>query len=142
MGEQLRHNVYKQRYFRNSCLTEDQSLGSAEEDILENLLIEHTSMSVYQMRPDEDDFGSDEDADDVARPVPIRHHVSWRLAAWSSHLPCSTILLSVQHARVYNEHRKLTCNTLNRQNLTKTCFSPSDRRYGYFKQPTQRVYNY
>ncbi|XP_051990240.1 uncharacterized protein LOC127649251 isoform X2 [Xyrauchen texanus] len=67
MGEQLRHNVYKQRYFRNSCLTEDQSLGSAEEDILENLLIEHTSMSVYQMRPDEDDFGSDEDADDVAR---------------------------------------------------------------------------
>lgn len=76
------------------------------------------------------------------RPVPIRRHVSWRLAAWGSPLPCSTILLSVQRARVYNEHRKLTRGALNRQNLARTRYSPSERRNGYFKQPTQRLYNY
>lgn len=76
------------------------------------------------------------------RPVPIRRHVSWRLAAWGSPLPCSTILLSVQRARVYNEHRKLNRGALNRQNLSRTRCSPSERSYGYFKQPTQRLYNY
>ncbi|XP_051501068.1 tumor protein p53-inducible nuclear protein 2-like [Myxocyprinus asiaticus] len=122
-------------------INKNQSLGSAEADILENLLIEHPSMSVYQMRPEED-LSSDEEVEDMARPVPLRRHVSWQLAAWGSPLPCSTILLSVQRARVYNEHRKMTRGALNRQNLTQTRFSPSDRRYGYFKQPTQRLYNY
>jgi len=73
------------------------------------------------------------------RPVPVSRHVSWRLAAWGSPLPCSAILLSVQCARVYNEHRKLTRGALNRQNLARTRYSPSERRY--FKQPTQRLYN-
>lgn len=121
---------------------ENESLGSADTNILENLLIEHPSMSVYQMRRDQEDLGSDEETEDMARPVPIRRHVSWRLAAWGSPLPCSTILLSVQRARVYNEHRKLTRVALNRQNLARTRYSPSERRYGYFKQPTQRLYNY
>ncbi|XP_018927689.1 si:ch211-260e23.9 [Cyprinus carpio] len=121
---------------------ENQSLGSADTNILENLLIEHPSMSVYQMRRDQEDPGSDEETEDLARPVPIRRHVSWRLAAWGSPLPCSTILLSVQRARVYNEHRKLTRGALNRQNLARTRYSPSERHYGYFKQPTQRLYNY
>uniref|UniRef100_A0A672KBJ1 Uncharacterized protein n=1 Tax=Sinocyclocheilus grahami TaxID=75366 RepID=A0A672KBJ1_SINGR len=76
------------------------------------------------------------------RPVPIRRHVSWRLAAWGNPLPCSTILLSVKGARVYNEHRKLTRGALNRQNLARTRYSTSECRYGYFKQPTQRLYNY
>ncbi len=76
------------------------------------------------------------------RPVPIRRHVSWRLAAWGSPLSCSTILLSVQRSRVYNEHTKLTRGALNRQNLARTRYSPSERRNGYVKQPTQRLYNY
>ncbi|XP_016352540.1 tumor protein p53-inducible nuclear protein 2 [Sinocyclocheilus anshuiensis] len=121
---------------------ENQSLGSADTNILENLLIEHPSMSVYQMRRDQEDPGSDEETGHMARPVPIRRHISWRLAAWGSPLPCSTILLSVQRARVYNEHRKLTRGALNRQNLARTRYSTSERRYGYFKQPTQRLYNY
>ncbi|KAI7814847.1 tumor protein p53-inducible nuclear protein 1 [Triplophysa rosa] len=121
---------------------ENQSLGSCEADILENLLIEHPSMSVYQMKPNEEDLGSEEEAEDIARPVPIRRHISWQLAAWGSPLPSSNILLSVQRARVYNEQRKLTRGALNRRNLTKACFSSSERRYGYFKQPTQRLYNF
>lgn len=121
---------------------ENQSLGSTDTNILENLLIEHPSMSVYQMRPDQGDLASDEETEDMARPVPIRRHVSWRLAAWGSPLPCSTILLSVQRARVYNEHKKLTRGALHRQNLARTRYSPSERHYGYFKQPTQRLHNY
>ncbi|KTG06559.1 hypothetical protein cypCar_00010136 [Cyprinus carpio] len=121
---------------------ENLSLGSTDTNILENLLIEHPSMSVYQTRPDQEDLGSDEETEDKARPVPTRRHISWRLAAWGSPLPCSTILLSVQRARVYNEHRKLNRGALNRQNLSRTRCSPSERSYGYFKQPTQRLYNY
>ncbi|XP_026071122.1 tumor protein p53-inducible nuclear protein 1 [Carassius auratus] len=121
---------------------ENLSLGSADTNSLENLLIEHPSMSVYQMNPDQEELGSDEETEDKPRPVPIRRHVSWRLAAWGSPLPCSTILLSVQRARVYNEHRKLTRGALNRQNLTRTRYSPSERSYGYYKQPTQRLHNY
>ncbi|XP_055064210.2 uncharacterized protein [Misgurnus anguillicaudatus] len=122
-------------------IQENQSVGSCEANTLENLLIEHPSMSVYQMKPDEEDIAlEEEEPEDMTRSPPIRRHVSW-LAAWGSPLPCSNILLSVQRARVYNEHRKLTRGALNRQNLTKTRFL-SERRYGYFKQPTQRLYNY
>uniref|UniRef100_A0A8C1CLB7 Uncharacterized protein n=1 Tax=Cyprinus carpio carpio TaxID=630221 RepID=A0A8C1CLB7_CYPCA len=73
---------------------ENLSLGSTDTNILENLLIEHPSMSVYQTRPDQEDLGSDEETEDKARPVPTRRHISWRLAAWGSPLPCSTILLT------------------------------------------------
>lgn len=122
-------------------IQENQSVGSCEANTLENLLIEHPSMSVYQMKPDEEDMAlEEEEPEDMTRSPPIRRHVSW-LAAWGSPLPCSNILLSVQRARVYNEHRKLTRGALNRQNLTKTRFL-SERRYGFFKQPTQRLYNY
>ncbi|XP_065145350.1 uncharacterized protein [Paramisgurnus dabryanus] len=122
-------------------IQENQSVGgSCEANTLENLLIEHPSMSVYQIKPDEEDIASEEEVEDMTRSAPIRRHVSW-LAAWGSPLPCSTILLSEQRARVYNEHRKLTRGALNRQNLTKTRFL-SERRYGFFKQPTQRLYNY
>nr|XP_055064210.1 tumor protein p53-inducible nuclear protein 2 [Misgurnus anguillicaudatus] len=121
-------------------IQENQSVGSCEANTLENLLIEHPSMSVYQMKPDEEDIALEEEEPEDMRSPPIRRHVSW-LAAWGSPLPCSNILLSVQRARVYNEHRKLTRGALNRQNLTKTRFL-SERRYGFFKQPTQRLYNY
>ncbi|XP_072527328.1 tumor protein p53-inducible nuclear protein 2 [Salminus brasiliensis] len=124
-------------------LHENRSLGRVEEDPLENLLIEHPSMSVYQMRrgrmEEQEEEASDEDEEDSLRPAPVRRHVSWRLAAWGSPLP---ILLSVQRAKAHVDRRKLTRSALNRQNLANTRFSPADRRYGQFKQPTQRLYNY
>lgn len=122
-------------------LHENRSVHCVEEDPLENLLIEHPSMSVYQMRRGrtEGEEASDEDEEDSPRPVPVRHHVSWRLAAWGTPLP---ILLSVQRARANVDRRKLTRGALHRQNLANTRFSPADRRYGQFKQPTQRLYNY
>lgn len=76
------------------------------------------------------------------RPVPVKQHVSWRLAAWGSPLPCNVQLLAIQRARTHVECKKLTRSALQRQNLAKVRFSPSDRRFGHFKQPCQRLYNY
>ncbi|XP_076856969.1 tumor protein p53-inducible nuclear protein 2 isoform X2 [Brachyhypopomus gauderio] len=123
-------------------IQENQCVGLTQEDPLENLLIEHPSMSVYQMRRQrfKEEDSCDED-DDSPRPVPVRH-VSWQMAECGLPQPCRPLLLSVQRARTYAEHRKLNRNALNRHNMTRTRSSPTDRRYGHFKQPTQRLYNY
>ncbi|TKS70385.1 hypothetical protein D9C73_004454 [Collichthys lucidus] len=84
-------------------LPENGPLSAPQVDPLENLLIEHPSMSVYQMR-------------------------------------CG--LLAVQRARTQAERKKLSHRALHRQNLAKTRFSPAEKRYGHFKQPCQRLYNY
>ncbi len=56
--------------------TENGALSAPELDPLENLLIEHPSMSVYQMRrrmsgAEEEELGSDEDEEDTTRLVSI-----------------------------------------------------------------------
>ncbi|XP_060923800.1 tumor protein p53-inducible nuclear protein 2 [Limanda limanda] len=130
-------------------LPESGSLSVPETDPLENLLIEHPSMSVYQMRPrmsgeeeEEEEQGSDEDEADTPRPVAVRQHISWRLAAWGIPLPCNIRLLAVQRARTQAEAKKLSRSSLHRQNLAKMRFSPAEKRYGHFKQPFQRLCNY
>ncbi|XP_026767377.1 tumor protein p53-inducible nuclear protein 1 isoform X1 [Pangasianodon hypophthalmus] len=118
---------------------DNSSLGLLVEDPLENLLIEHPSMSVYQMRhqrTNEEDV-SDEEEDSPPRCVQVRRDVSSLLALW-----CGSVLFSDQRARVYSERRKLSRSALSRQNLVRTRFSNTERRYGHFKQPTQRLYNY
>ncbi|KAM3843011.1 tumor protein p53-inducible nuclear protein 2-like [Diretmus argenteus] len=130
-------------------LPENGPLSVPDVDPLENLLIEHPSMSVYQMRhrmsseeeEEEEELGSDED-EDSPRPVAVRQHISWRLAAWGVPLPYDVRLLAVQRARTQAERKKLSRSALHRQNLAKTRFSPAERRYGHFKQPCQRLYNY
>ncbi|XP_049418996.1 tumor protein p53-inducible nuclear protein 2 [Epinephelus fuscoguttatus] len=130
-------------------LPENGPLSAPEADPLENLLIEHPSMSVYQMRrrmsgaeEEEEELGSDEDEEDTSRPVAVRRHISWRLAAWGIPLPCNIQLLTVQRARTQAERKKLSRSALHRQNLAKMRFSPAEKRYGHFKQPCQRLYNY
>ncbi|KAM4602410.1 tumor protein p53-inducible nuclear protein 2 [Polymixia lowei] len=129
-------------------IPENIPLSVPEVDPLENLLIEHPSMSVYQMRcrvtgeeEEEEELASDED-EDSPRPVVVRQHISWRLAAWGVPLPCNVRLLAVQRARTQAERKKITRSALHRQNLAKTRFSPAEKRYGHFKQPCQRLYNY
>lgn len=78
----------------------------------------------------------------LSRPVAVRRHISWRLAAWGIPLPCNVQLLAVQRARTQVERKKLSRSALHRQNLAKTRFSPAEKRYGHFKQPCQRLYNY
>ncbi|XP_071403301.1 tumor protein p53-inducible nuclear protein 2 [Centroberyx affinis] len=135
-------------------LPDNGPLSAPEADPLENLLIEHPSMSVYQMRrrlsgeeeeeeEEVEELGSeDEDEEDSPRPVAVRQHISWRLAAWGIPLPCNVQLLAVQRARTQAERKKLSRSALHRQNLAKTRFSPAEKRYGHFKQPCQRLYNY
>ncbi|KAI5630241.1 tumor protein p53-inducible nuclear protein 2-like, partial [Silurus asotus] len=116
---------------------DNSSLGLLVKDPLENLLIEHPSMSVYQMchqRINEEDVSDEEDS---SRCVQVKRDVSRLLPLW-----CASELLSEQRARVCSERRKLSRGALNRQNLVKTRISNTDRRYGHFKQPTQRLYNY
>ncbi|XP_051235860.1 tumor protein p53-inducible nuclear protein 2 [Dicentrarchus labrax] len=128
-------------------LPESGLLSAPKADPLENLLIEHPSMSVYQMRcrmsgAEEEEEGSDEDEEDTSRPVAVRGHISWRLAAWGIPLPCNIQLLAVQRARTQAERKKLSRSALHRQNLAKMRFSPAERRYGHFKQPCQRLCSY
>ncbi|XP_026888228.2 tumor protein p53-inducible nuclear protein 2 isoform X1 [Electrophorus electricus] len=121
---------------------------------LENLLIEHPSMSVYQIRrrrfKEEDSADEDDDPPrprchagcvTPCRPVPVRQ-VSWRIAVFGLQPPCRSLLVSLQRARAYTERRKLNHSALNRHNLAKTRFLPTDHRYRYFKQPTRRPCNY
>ncbi|XP_026234396.1 tumor protein p53-inducible nuclear protein 2 [Anabas testudineus] len=128
-------------------LPENGLLSAPEADPLENLLIEHPSMSVYQMRSgaEEEDLGDEEDEEDeedASRAVAVRRHISWHLAAWGIPLPYNIQLLAVQKAGTQVERKKLSRSFLHRQNLTKLRFSPAEKRYGHFKQPCQRLYNY
>ncbi|XP_068566828.1 tumor protein p53-inducible nuclear protein 2 [Cebidichthys violaceus] len=128
-------------------LPENGPLTASEVDPLENLLIEHPSMSIYQMRCGaggaEEELDSEEDEEeDTTRTVAVRRHVSWRLAAWGIPLPGNVQLLAVQRARTQAERKKLGRSALHRQNLAKARFSPAERRYGHFKKPCQRLCNY
>ncbi|XP_072321774.1 tumor protein p53-inducible nuclear protein 1 [Eucyclogobius newberryi] len=132
-------------------LPEGGLLTVPEADPLENLLIEHPSMSVYQIRhrvsgaeeeEEEEEAGSEEEEDeDFPRPpVAVTTHLSWRLAAWGVPLPCNIQLL--QGAKAQAERKKVSRGALRRQNMAKTRFCASERRFGHFKQPSQRLYNY
>ncbi|XP_034054728.1 tumor protein p53-inducible nuclear protein 2 [Gymnodraco acuticeps] len=127
-------------------LPENEPLSAPPAGPLENLLIEHPSMSVYQMRcmmSGEEEVGSDEEEEeeDTSRPVVVRRHISWRLAAWGLPLPGHLQLLAVQRAGAQAERKKLSRGGLHRQNLAKMRFSPTEKRYGHFKQPCQRLCN-
>ncbi|CAN9506888.1 unnamed protein product [Ophioblennius macclurei] len=129
-------------------LQEDGPLSAPVVGPLENLLIEHPSMSVYQMRcrmgeaEKEEPSAEEEDDEDTSRPVAVRRHVSWRLAAWGIPLSCNIQLLAVQKSRTQADRRKLSRGVLQRQNLAKMRVSPGEKRYGHFKRPSPRFYNY
>ncbi|XP_038126780.1 si:ch211-260e23.9 isoform X1 [Cyprinodon tularosa] len=126
----------------------DGATSAPDADPLENLLIEHPSMSVYQTRcrmggaEGGEDLPSDEEEEEASRPVAVRRHVSWRLAAWGSPLPCGVQLLAAHRSRSLADRKKLSRSTLCRQNLAKTRFSAKDRRYGGLRCPSPRLFNY
>lgn len=128
-------------------LPEDEPLLAPDVDPLENLLIEHPSMSVYQMRcrmgrAEKEELSSEEEEDNTSRPVAVRRHLSWCLAAWGIPMPCNVQLMAVQRSRAQAERRKLSHSILHRQNLVKMRVSAGEKRYGHFKQPSPRFYNY
>uniref|UniRef100_A0A3Q3X567 Uncharacterized protein n=1 Tax=Mola mola TaxID=94237 RepID=A0A3Q3X567_MOLML len=124
-------------------LTFDGPLSAPEVDPLENLLIEHPSMSFYQMSgAEEEELGSIEDEKDTPGSVAVRWYISWHLAAWGIPLPYKIHLLAVQRTRTQTVRKKLCRSAIHRQNLAKTRFSPTDKCYNHFNQPCQRLYNY
>ncbi|PWA17354.1 hypothetical protein CCH79_00014416 [Gambusia affinis] len=125
-------------------------LPAPDADPLENLLIEHPSMSVYQIRcrmqgaeEEEVELASDDDdEEETSRPLAVRRHISWHLAAWGNPLPCGLQLQAMQRARSQAQRKKLSRRALHRHNMTKTQFSPKDKGYGNIRRPSPRLYNY
>ncbi|XP_077419292.1 uncharacterized protein LOC144050148 [Vanacampus margaritifer] len=124
---------------------------------LENLLLEHPSMSVYQMRrrmsaadhqnDEEEEISSEDEENGSTRPVASslalpRGRVSWRLAAWGVPLPLDALsLASGRGAAAAAERKKLSRGALLRQNLS-TVKMRERRVYAHVKQPGPRPYNY
>ncbi|KAG7268561.1 hypothetical protein CRUP_036318 [Coryphaenoides rupestris] len=78
----------------------------------------------------------------ICRSVAMRRHISWRLAAWGIPLAGNVQMLVLRGPQGQAERRKMARGALHRQNLAKTRFSPAEKRYGHFKQPSQRLYNF
>ncbi|CAL8246734.1 unnamed protein product [Lota lota] len=126
-------------------VSDDVTLSAPLVDPLEDLLIEHPSMSVYQRRcetTEGEDLASNEEKEDMARSVAVRRRISWRLAAWGIPLTRTLQLLALQRAQSQGERHKMSRGALHRQNMAKTRLSPTEKCYGHFKQPGQRLYNY
>lgn len=73
----------------------------------------------------------------IFRPVSVTQHISWRMAAGG--IPLFHIQSLTAHRA---ERKKLSRTALYRQNLAKLRFLPSEKRYGFFKQPCRHIYNY
>ncbi|XP_041077716.1 tumor protein p53-inducible nuclear protein 2-like [Polyodon spathula] len=117
---------------QESCPVVQLEMGS-----LENLLIEHPSMSVYNMRGQSSDQEEEEDAD-APRPAQMACYAPRRMTV----LEHISHLYYMQRAELLVDRRKLSRNRLHRQNRSKKRYSPKEKHYGNFKQPCQRVYNY
>ncbi|MGH0129256.1 UNVERIFIED_CONTAM: hypothetical protein FKN15_063241 [Acipenser sinensis] len=106
---------------------------------LENLLIEHPSMSVYNMRGRSSDQEEEEEEDaDVPWPAQMERYAPRRVTV----LERISHLHYMQRAELLVNRRKLSRNHLHRQNRSKKRYSPKEKHCGNFKQPCQRVYNY
>ncbi|XP_066569783.1 tumor protein p53-inducible nuclear protein 2 [Amia ocellicauda] len=124
---------------------EKDPLEQPEINPLENLLIEHPSMSVYNLRDwgsDEEDLNSEEEDEDSSRLVQVGRFIPWRLSMWEVSVEKDSPLHCIRRARQHSEHRKLSRGHLCRQNRCKKRYSPREKHYGCFKQPCQRIYNY
>ncbi|XP_077376387.1 uncharacterized protein LOC144018111 [Festucalex cinctus] len=126
---------------------------------LENLLLEHPSMSVYQMRhaadhendeeEEEEESSSEDEENRFSRPAASslslrRGRVSWRLAAWGVPLPLDALSLASGRGAVAAaaaERKKLSRGALLRQNLS-TVKLRERRVFAHVKQPGPRPYNY
>uniref|UniRef100_A0A3P9MEE3 Uncharacterized protein n=1 Tax=Oryzias latipes TaxID=8090 RepID=A0A3P9MEE3_ORYLA len=129
-------------------LPENVGASASGADSLENLLIEHPSMSVYERRCREEEEltteeeEEEEEEEDASRPVTVARRPSWHLAGGGILLAWSEPPLAVRRSWSPAERKKLSRSALHRQNLARVRFSAGARRYGHFKQPCQRLYNY
>ncbi|KAG2469573.1 si:ch211-260e23.9 [Polypterus senegalus] len=121
-------------------------LVNLEVSPLENLLIEHPSMSVYQKNFQ--NFNSDNLLSEqenynghASRSPEVVHYISHHLILHENILPASH-LHCMQKAKAYIDRQKLSRNYLLRQNQCKKRYPPKEKHYGNFKQPRQHFFNF
>ncbi|XP_054983768.1 tumor protein p53-inducible nuclear protein 1 [Sorex araneus] len=110
---------------------------------LENLLIEHPSMSVYAVHsasPEEFPGPRGDAASDVGHHI---HCYVATLTAQTAFLEPPKGLRPAQWIREHSERQSLSRNSLRRQNLTRECHSRHARHSGWaVHQPCPRQFNY
>ncbi|XP_074981149.1 tumor protein p53-inducible nuclear protein 1 isoform X5 [Caretta caretta] len=122
---------------------------------MENLLIEHPSMSVYAVHNtchslNETSCGDEEFHNPSSPRMEARNEMGQHihcyvatLAAHSSFLEQTKSFRPTQWIKEHNERPHLNRNSLRRQNLTRDCHSRQIKHNGLFvHQPCQRQYNY
>eukprot|EP00062_Callorhinchus_milii_P005289 gi/632944577/ref/XP_007887581.1/ PREDICTED: tumor protein p53-inducible nuclear protein 1-like isoform X1 [Callorhinchus milii] len=117
-------------------------------DPLENLLIEHPSMSVYSLEnknKDSEEESAAEEEGQTPKVIPIVQYVPRRVSAFrirDSVLEHTNHIHFMQCAKLYVERRKLSCNHLRRQNRARKRYFAKEKHFGHFKQPCQRNHKY
>ncbi|XP_061459343.1 tumor protein p53-inducible nuclear protein 1 [Rhineura floridana] len=130
---------------------------------LENLLIEHPSMSVYAVHNTCHDLnktscgGDEEEEAEETEPCGVSNPRSEAQSEMSQHIQCYIAALTAhstfleqtksfrpsQWTKEHNERQYLNKNCLRRQNLTRDCYSRQLKNNGLFvHQPCHRQYNY
>ncbi|KAJ6663906.1 hypothetical protein lerEdw1_008860 [Lerista edwardsae] len=139
---------------------------------LENLLIEHPSMSVYAVHntchslnktncgeeeEEEEEEDLEEEEEEVEEPHDASNPRTESQSERGQHIPCYIAALAAhssildqtksfrpaQWIKEHNERQYLNRNCLRRQNLARDCYSRQLKNNGLFvHQPCQRQYNY
>ncbi|XP_067854067.1 tumor protein p53-inducible nuclear protein 2 [Heptranchias perlo] len=123
------------------------SVVKLEIDPLENLLIEHPSMSVYTLRNTNSDGEEEAEYEQILegpRAVPVAHYIPRRMSALTGNggVEHTNHVHFMQRAKLHVERRKLSRNHLLRQNRARKRYSTKEKNSGRFKQPCQRVSRY
>ncbi|XP_067904663.1 tumor protein p53-inducible nuclear protein 2 isoform X1 [Heterodontus francisci] len=133
------------------CFTaEGQDEVQVESSPLENLLIEHPSMSVYAAS----NTNISTLEEDASEEVNDGHATQSRMEQWAAPAPAAVLgragilekasqVRRIQRAKQRVEKRQLSRNRIQRQNLARECRFHRTKHHGSFVyQPCRRQYNY
>uniref|UniRef100_UPI00398E726F tumor protein p53-inducible nuclear protein 1 n=1 Tax=Pristiophorus japonicus TaxID=55135 RepID=UPI00398E726F len=120
---------------------------------MENLLIEHPSMSVYtvhnvrsNLRENSRSVEYENRTIRTETPNGVGHHIrcyAAALAAHTSFVEQANQLRHVRHGKEHGAKHLINRNNIRRQNLTRECNSRQTKHNGHvLHQPCQRQYNY
>uniref|UniRef100_UPI00398EDA92 tumor protein p53-inducible nuclear protein 2 n=1 Tax=Pristiophorus japonicus TaxID=55135 RepID=UPI00398EDA92 len=122
-------------------------VGKLEIDPLENLLIEHPSMSVYTLKNKDSDDEEEAELEEKLeghRAVPVAQYIPRRVSTLIGNggVVCTNHVRFMQRAKLHVERRKLSRNHLLRQNKARKRHSTKEKNSRYFKQPRQLISRY
>ncbi|XP_069757815.1 tumor protein p53-inducible nuclear protein 2 [Narcine bancroftii] len=118
-----------------------------EIDPLENLLIEHPSMSAYTLKNKDRDCNEEAEVDENLqglRAVPVVYHAPKNMSSLieKSDVICRNHVHFMQRARLHGEHKKLNRNYLLRQSRAWKWHSGKEKTSRRFKQPLPHISRY